>query len=105
MDTDAPNRMNTGQRLMPTHIDPHVITLQQWLSPAFPVGSFAYSHGLEWAIETGKITTETELYEWILDLLQFGSVRSDATLLALACKSDHPRELSGHLSGFDHCLG
>ena len=94
MDTDAPNRTNTGQRLMPTHIDSHVITLQQWLSPAFPVGSFAYSHGMEWAIETGKIKTETELYEWILDLLQFGSVRSDAILVALACKSDHPRELN-----------
>ena len=94
MDMDARNRMNMGQRYMSTRIDPHIITLQQWLSPAFPVGAFAYSHGMEWAIETGKIKTETELYDWILDLLQFGSVRSDSILVALSCKSDHPRELN-----------
>ena len=79
---------------MSTHIDPHLITLQQWLSPAFPIGAFAYSHGMEWAIETGKIKNETELFGWILDLLQFGSVRSDAILVALSCKSDQPRELN-----------
>ena len=79
---------------MSTHIDPHIITLQQWLSPAFPLGAFAYSHGMEWAIETDKIKTETELFDWILDLLQFGSVRSDAILVALSCKSDQPVELN-----------
>ena len=85
---DARNRMNMAQRYMSTHIDPHIITLQQWLSPAFPVGAFAYSHGMEWAIETGKIKNETELFDWILDLLQFGSVRSDSILVALSCKSN-----------------
>ena len=94
MDMDARNRTNIGQRYMSTHIDPHIITLQQWLSPAFPLGAFAYSHGMEWAIETGKIKTETELSDWILDLLQFGSVRSDAILVALSYKSDQPRELN-----------
>ena len=29
--------------------------LMTWLSPAFPVGGFSYSHGLEWVVETGKI--------------------------------------------------
>ena len=94
MDMDARNRMNMGQRYMSTNIDPHIITLQQWLSPAFPVGAFAYSHGMEWAIETGKIKNETELFDWILDLLQFGSVRSDSILVALSYKSDQPRELN-----------
>ena len=27
--------------------------LQIWLSPSFPVGAFAYSHGLEKAVENG----------------------------------------------------
>ena len=26
-----------------------------WLSPGFPIGAFAYSHGLEWAFEAGDI--------------------------------------------------
>ena len=29
--------------------------LMIWLSPAFPVGGFSYSHGLEWVVETGKV--------------------------------------------------
>jgi urease accessory protein len=33
--------------------DADLLTLVQWLSPAFPVGGFAYSHGLEWAISEG----------------------------------------------------
>ncbi len=94
MDMGGLNRMNMGQRHMSTHIDSHIVTLQQWLSPAFPVGAFAYSHGMEWAIETGKIKNKTELFCWILDLLQFGSVRSDAIIVALSCQSDQPRELN-----------
>ena len=94
MDMGERNRMSMGQRYMSTHINPHIITLQQWLSPAFPVGAFAYSHGIEWAIETDKIKNGTELHDWILDLLQFGSVRSDAILVALSYKSDQPRELN-----------
>ncbi len=26
-----------------------------WLSPAYPVGGFSYSHGLEWTVEAGKV--------------------------------------------------
>ena len=31
-----------------------LLLLLNWMSPAFPTGSFAYSHGLEWAITKGK---------------------------------------------------
>ena len=31
---------------------PHLLALLTWLSPAFPTGAYAYSHGLEWAVET-----------------------------------------------------
>ena len=27
-----------------------------WLSPAYPVGAFSYSSGIEWAVEAGDIT-------------------------------------------------
>lgn len=55
-----------------------------WLSPAFPVGAFAYSHGLEWAVETGAIHDAATTRSWIADLLEIGSGRNDAILLAAA---------------------
>ena len=58
-----------------------------WLSPAFPVGSFAYSHGLEWAVEAGDIVDAATLQAWLVDLLNFGAPRSDAILFACAFRA------------------
>lgn len=55
-----------------------------WLSPAFPVGSFAYSHGIEWAVETGDIKDAVTCEAWVRDLLEYGGGWSDAVLLACA---------------------
>ncbi len=55
-----------------------------WLSPAFPVGSFAYSHGLEWAVEAGDVVDVRSLREWLADLAAFGAPRMDAALFAAA---------------------
>jgi urease accessory protein len=52
-----------------------------WLSPAFPTGAFAYSHGLEWAVESGDVTNETALADWLSDLLAYGTARTDTILL------------------------
>jgi urease accessory protein len=64
------------------------LRLTQWLSPAFPIGSFAYSQGLETAITTGQIKTQTDLAAWITAILTHGSGRADAILLAHARKPD-----------------
>ncbi len=66
-----------------------VLRLLAWLSPAFPTGAFAYSHGLEWAIESGDIPDETTLRDWLADILTHGAGRSDAILLR------HARRRSG----------
>ena len=58
--------------------------LMAWLSPAFPVGAYTYSHGLEWAIEDGTVTTADELTAWLVDVLRHGGGRNDAILLANA---------------------
>lgn len=58
-----------------------------WLSPAFPVGSFAYSHGLEWAVEAGDIANAATLQAWLADLIRFGAPRSDAILFACAFRA------------------
>lgn len=57
------------------------LTLAQWLSPAFPVGAFAYSHGLECAFQNGSVTTADTLQDWLTDVLEYGSGRNDCILL------------------------
>jgi urease accessory protein len=58
-----------------------------WLSPAFPVGGFSYSHGLEWVVETGKVTDAAALGDWIEDILIHGAGRTDAIFLAEAWRA------------------
>lgn len=58
-----------------------------WLSPAFPVGAFAYSHGLESAVEHGDIANAATLQNWLDDLVRFGSLRTDAVLAACAWRA------------------
>ena len=60
------------------------LKLAAWLSPAFPVGGFSYSHGLEWAIEDGTVATAADLGRWLADILNHGAGRADAILLARA---------------------
>lgn len=72
--------------------DPTLI-LMQWLSPGFPVGAFAYSHGLETAIAAGDIRDIKKLDEWLRDLIAFGSGRADTILLAAAYRAN-PDEIA-----------
>jgi len=58
------------------------LPLLVWLSPAFPIGAFAYSHGLEWAVERGAVHDAPSLHGWLDDLLAHGAIRNDAVLLA-----------------------
>ena len=61
---------------------PALYRLMAWLSPAYPVGAFAYSHGLEWAVETGEVRDHASLGGWVDDLLRYGGPFADAVLLA-----------------------
>lgn len=60
------------------------LPLLVWLSPAFPVGGFAFSHGLEAAVEAGLVSDAGTLKAWLDDLLAHGSMRQDAVLLGAA---------------------
>ena len=64
-----------------------VLPLLAWLSPTYPVGAYAYSHGLEWAAETGAVTDEASLAGWLADVLEHGAGRNDAILLASAYRA------------------
>lgn len=59
-----------------------LLTLTQWLSPAFPLGAFAYSHGLETAVSEGRVRDAEGLSKWLDGVLRFGAGRTDAILLA-----------------------
>jgi urease accessory protein len=61
-----------------------LLMLLNWMSPAFPIGAYAYSHGLEWAIESGNVSTQSEVEEWIADLISHGSGWNDAVLFNLS---------------------
>lgn len=84
MATVAPMRTITDTRPMPTPIDNWLLTLTQWLSPAFPVGAFAYSHGIETAIHEGWIADANSLEDWLRDCLSDGSGRADAIWMRMA---------------------
>ncbi|HET9902263.1 MAG TPA: urease accessory protein UreF [Xanthobacteraceae bacterium] len=64
-----------------------VLPLFIWLSPAFPVGSYAYSHGLEWVVEAADIHDADSCADWIADLVAHGGGWSDAVLLACAYRA------------------
>ena len=85
---------NTLKVPMYTPTDSKLITVMQWLSPAFPIGGFAYSHGLEWAINKGYVSNREELQKWISDLLEYGSLKNDAILIKLVLKGSDPKEIN-----------
>jgi urease accessory protein len=68
--------------VMPVAAD--LLTLVQWLSPSFPVSSYAYSHGLETEIATGRVHDGATAQDWIATVLEAGSGRTDAILLVAA---------------------
>jgi urease accessory protein len=58
--------------------------LMTWLSPSFPVGGFAYSSGIEWAVEAGDIRDAASLQNWLAAMLADGGGFCDAVFLAQA---------------------
>ncbi len=61
-----------------------LLRLQSWLSPAFPTGSYGYSHGLEWAVEARHIHDRKSLVDWLEADLRYGSGRNEAIFFSEA---------------------
>jgi urease accessory protein len=55
-----------------------------WLSPAYPIGAFSYSSGIEWAVEAGDIKDAATLRQWLSGMLGAGSGFCDAVLFVHA---------------------
>lgn len=58
--------------------------LMTWLSPAYPVGAFSYSSGIEWVVEAGDIGDAETLGCWIEAMLSAGAGMSDGVLFSHA---------------------
>jgi len=69
--------------------------LMTWLSPAFPVGSFSYSSGLEWVVEAGDIVDGATLVDWLSAMLSDGAGFCDAVFLAEAYRRTAAQDLAG----------
>jgi urease accessory protein len=61
--------------------------LMAWLSPAYPIGAFSYSGGLEWAVEAGDVTNAETLSRWLTSLLSDGAGFCDAVFFAHAYRA------------------
>jgi urease accessory protein len=58
--------------------------LMAWLSPAYPVGAFSYSSGIEWAVEAGDVTSAESLRDWLVVMIGDGSGFCDGVLFVHA---------------------
>ena len=66
------------------------LQLMRLVSPSLPVGGFAYSQGLEYAIENGWVNNPQQLKSWISGCLEAGLACLDIPMLAAlyqACKA------------------
>jgi len=66
--------------------------LMTWLSPAFPVGAFSYSSGIEWAVEAGDIRDAGSLRDWLAAMLADGSGFCDGVFLAQSHRAASSRD-------------
>src|SRR5258708_835333 len=61
--------------------------LMAWLSPAYPVGAFSYSSGIEWAVEAGDIKDAESLRRWLAIVVGDGAGFCDAVFFVHAYRS------------------
>ena len=78
MDMAARMAMNTDSMIPDAK---KMLILQNWFSPAFPVGAFSYSGGLETAIARGDVHDRDSLADWLRQTLLQGSIFMDAVFL------------------------
>lgn len=80
--------------------DPRLLTLTQWLSPSFPVGAFAFSHGLEAAIRWDWVREEQSLFEWLKEVISEGSGLADTIFMRTAYNAENISEINDEARAF-----
>ncbi|WP_245275749.1 urease accessory UreF family protein [Methylosinus sp. sav-2] len=72
-----------------------LLSLLTFMSPAYPVGGFAFSHGLEWAVETGDVSDRGGLQAYIGAALEMGGGWCDLVFLAAAWRAARANDVDG----------
>ncbi len=67
--------------------------IMTWLSPSFPVGAYSYSHGLEFAVESGLVRSPCQLTEWVETVICHGTGRADGIMVAEAHRAARQRDM------------
>ncbi len=80
----------TAIKTMPRSEITALLRLQSWLSPAFPIGAFSYSHGLEWAVEDGRVNDRETLIAWLAGDIAHGTLFAEAAFFARAWETEAP---------------
>jgi len=78
--------------------------LLTWLSPAYPIGAFSYSSGIEWSVEAGDISDAATLRSWLTVMLAEGGGYCDAVLFAHAHRAAADMEESALVSASELAL-
>ena len=78
--------MSTTSAMAEAGVDP-LYRLLAWLSPAYPVGAFSYSHGIETAVEEGFVTDRATLVVWLESVIEHGTGVVDGALFAAAWRA------------------
>ncbi len=71
----------------------HLLVLQNWFSPAFPIGAFSHSGGLETAIARGDVNDRDSLVAWLAVLLLHGAAFNDAVFLRATLAGEDVNDL------------
>jgi urease accessory protein len=79
----APQDDGTAEALGPGAL----YRLMTWLSPAYPIGAFSYSGGIEWSVEVGDISDASTLRSWLAVVIDEGSGFCDAVFFAHAYRA------------------
>jgi urease accessory protein len=85
---EAPRDLDRGEAAVPQTLDSAgLYRLLAWLSPAYPIGAFSYSSGIEWAVEAGDITDAAALYSWLAVTIAEGGGFCDAVFFVHAYRA------------------
>lgn len=82
------------RRVMATDMGDSLFRLMSWLSPAYPVGAYSFSHGLEYAVDAGLVTDTESVRDWLATIMTTGSGFADLVFVAAAWDSE-PEQLPG----------
>lgn len=93
--TIIPTRMHDTTSIEAGLAGQRLLRVMTWLSPAFPVGAFSYSHGIEYAVEAGLVGDHATLAGWIGDVVAIGTGRVDAALFRAAHEATATEDEAG----------